>query len=100
MALQGSGQIKLSEIQTEYGGSAPTQLSEYFDKGNAPGSGEIQLAADFYGTSNYSAISASGGSVSTDGDYKYHVFNSSGTFTVSSIGAGACLLYTSDAADE
>ena len=32
MALQGSGQIKLSEIETEYGGSAPTQLSEYHGK--------------------------------------------------------------------
>lgn len=52
MALQGSGQIKLSEIATEYGGSEPHQMSEYHDKGNAPASGEIQLAADFYGTSN------------------------------------------------
>ena len=65
MALQGSGQIKLSEIETEYGGSAPTQLSEYYSKGNAPGSGEIQLAADFYGTSNtttaYFLVIAGGG---------------------------------------
>ena len=53
MALQSSGQIKLSEIATEYGGSAPHALSEYHDKGNAPASGEIQIAADFYGTSNF-----------------------------------------------
>jgi len=52
MPLQSSGQIKLSEIATEFGGSAPHALSEYHDKGNAPASGEIQLAADFYGTSN------------------------------------------------
>jgi hypothetical protein len=52
MALQSSGQIKLSEIAAEFGGSAPHSLSEYHDKGNAPASGEIQLAADFYGTSN------------------------------------------------
>lgn len=52
MALTSSGQIKLSEIATEYGGSEPHALSEYHDKGNAPASGEIQLAADFYGTSN------------------------------------------------
>ena len=44
MALQGSGQIKLSEIATEYGGSAPHALSEYHSKGNAPASGEIQIA--------------------------------------------------------
>ena len=52
MALQSSGQIKLSEIATEFGGSAPHSLSEYYGDGNAPSSGEIQLAADFYGTSN------------------------------------------------
>ena len=52
MGLQSSGQISLSNIATEFGGSAPHSLSEYYGKGNAPGSGEIQLAADFYGTSN------------------------------------------------
>lgn len=57
MALQSSGQIKLSEIATEFGGSAPHSLSEYYNKGNAPGSGEIQLAADFYGTSNNISLS-------------------------------------------
>ncbi len=53
MALQSSGQIKLSEIAAEFGGSEPHALSEYHDKGNAPASGEIQLAADFYGTSDF-----------------------------------------------
>ncbi len=52
MPLQNSGQIKLSEIAAEFGGSAPHALSEYHGKGNAPSSGEIQLAADFYGTAN------------------------------------------------
>lgn len=52
MALQSSGQIKLSEIAAEFGGSAPHALSEYHGQGNAPASGEIQLAADFYGTSS------------------------------------------------
>lgn len=90
MALQGSGQIKLSEIQTEFGGSAPTAISEYYAAASGiPSSGEIQLGADFYGTSNYSAISASGGSVSTSGDYTFHRFNSSGTFTVNSVAGGA-----------
>ena len=56
MALQSSGQIKLSEIATEFGGSAPHSLSEYYGDGNAPSSGEIQLAADFYGTSSSLAI--------------------------------------------
>ena len=52
MAITGSGQVSLNDIQTEYGGSNPIGLSEYYSKGNAPGSGEIQLATDFYGTSN------------------------------------------------
>jgi len=52
MALQSSGAISLADIQTEFGGTNPISLSEYYSKGNAPASGEIQLAADFYGTSN------------------------------------------------
>ena len=59
MALQSSGQIKLSEIATEFGGTAPHSMSEYYaggsnvpsGTGSIPSSGEIQLAADFYGTS-------------------------------------------------
>ena len=56
MTLQSSGQISLSDIATEYGGAVPHSLSEYLGKGNAPPTGEIQLAADFYGTSNRVAI--------------------------------------------
>jgi hypothetical protein len=52
MALTGSGQISIGDIAGEFGGSEPHALSEYHDKGNAPASGEIQVAADFYGTSN------------------------------------------------
>ena len=55
MAITGSGQIKLTDIETEFGGSAPTQLSEYYSGGSnvpagtqsgggvtIPTSGEIQ----------------------------------------------------------
>ena len=55
MAVTGSGQIKLSDIYDEFTGthsSQEIQLSDYHDEGNAPASGEIQLAADFYGTSS------------------------------------------------
>ena len=48
----GTGQVSLGDIQTEYGGSNPIAISEYYDKGNAPSSGEIQIHADFQGTSN------------------------------------------------
>lgn len=51
MALQSSGQIKLSEIATEFGGSAPHSLSEYYGSDTVPSSGMIKLS-DFYGTSN------------------------------------------------
>lgn len=51
MAL-GTGQLSLGDIAGEYGGSAPHALSEYYNKGNAPSSGEIQIGADFHGTSN------------------------------------------------
>ena len=97
MALQGSGQIKLSEIAGEFGGSAPHQMSEYYSggsntpsgTGSVPTSGEIQ-ASDFYGTSNIAYINASGGNSTTNsGNYTYRTFTSSGTLTVSSIGAGS-----------
>ena len=55
MALQGSGAIKLSEIQTEFGGSNPISMSEYYRNGtyvpsnntDVPTSGEISMS-DFY----------------------------------------------------
>ena len=63
MALQSSGQIKLSEIATEFGGSAPHSMSEYYSGGSnvpagvqnassvtIPTSGQISLASSFYGS--------------------------------------------------
>jgi hypothetical protein len=51
MALQGSGQIKLSEIVAEFGGSAPHALSEYYAAATGvPASGAISFS-NFYGTS-------------------------------------------------
>ena len=55
MPIDGSGEIQLSDIYNEFTGthsSQEIQLSDYHDEGNAPASGEIQLAADFYGTSS------------------------------------------------
>lgn len=59
MALQSSGAISLSDIQTEFGGSNPISLSEYYRGGaytttnntGVPTSGTIQLD-DFYNASN------------------------------------------------
>ena len=55
MALQSSGAIKLSEIQTEFGGSNPISMSEYYRNGtyvpsnntDVPISGTISMS-DFY----------------------------------------------------
>ena len=49
MALQSSGQISLSDIASEFGGSTPHSLSEYYGKGGVTSSGQISLS-DFYGT--------------------------------------------------
>jgi len=147
MALQSSGQIKLSEVQTEHGGINPIHLSEYYGKYNSAHSqisesGDVTLAELYdtgvsvnggwssYGSwgscsvscgggtqsrtrscnnpsrayggvdcsgstsesqscntqSCWTATSASGGSVSTSGDYKIHTFTGSGTFSVSNSG--------------
>jgi hypothetical protein len=52
MALQNSGVISLSDIATEFGGSTPHSLSEYYAAASGvPSSGEIALD-DFYGKSN------------------------------------------------
>lgn len=64
MALQSSGAISLANIQTEFGGSNPISLSEYYRGGGlvpssvtaVPASGTIDFA-DFYGTSNVSPMS-------------------------------------------
>lgn len=51
MPLQSSGAISLSDIQTEFGGSNPIGLNEYYAAATGiPGSGTISLA-DFYGAS-------------------------------------------------
>jgi hypothetical protein len=52
MALQSSGEISLNDIATEFSGTAPHSLSEYYgvDTG-IPSSGEISFS-DFYGATS------------------------------------------------
>lgn len=59
MTLQSSGAISLSDVQTEFTGSNPISISEYYGVGTVPASGTISLN-DFYGTSNevYKTISS------------------------------------------
>lgn len=72
MALQGSGQISLGDIATEFGGSQPHALSEYYGKGNAAGSGQIRLANDFYGTSNFSYTYLANGGIGSVGPSSFN----------------------------
>lgn len=89
MALQASGPISIDDIVAEFGGSSPDSLTEYYGAAaGVPSSGAISLT-DFYGTSNFTPISASGGTVYTSGSYRYHRFTSSGTFTINSIASGS-----------
>lgn len=85
MALQSSGAISLSQIQTEFGGSNPISLSEYYAGGSnvpsgttgtggaIPTSGEISIG-DFYGSSNRVSITLTI-SANTNG---YNIFNNRG----------------------
>ena len=81
--ITGSGQVSLGDIYDEFtdthSGAEEIQLTDYYEKGNAPASGEIQLAADFYGTS---AGIATGGIISIDGSDTVHIFESNGNFVL------------------
>jgi len=94
MALPASGTITMLDIQTEFGGPAsPIQLSSYYRGGayvtpnntSVPTSGQISLS-NFYGAFKATFPSATGGTVTTSGNFKTHTFTSSGSFVVSSIG--------------
>lgn len=63
MALQASGTIKLSEVQTEFGGSNPISISEYYGSDTVPASGVISLS-DFYGTASGPTIEIGDGTIS------------------------------------
>lgn len=52
MPLQSSGAISLNNIQTEFGGSNPIGINEYYGSGGAPASGTISIG-DFYGRSAF-----------------------------------------------
>lgn len=58
MAIPTSKPLAMSTVQTEYGGTNPINLSEYYSKGNAPASGEITLWADFNGTANEATVTS------------------------------------------
>ena len=86
MALQGSGAISINNINVELGKAGTTTSSlglADFRTLAGVASGAISMS-NFYGKSKY--ISASGGTITTYGNYRVHTFSSSGTFTVSQVG--------------
>lgn len=73
MALQSSGAISLSDIQTEFLGTNPISLSEYYDAaGGIPSSGAIDFS-DFYGKSRISIVDTNS-TYSTGGALTTHSF--------------------------
>lgn len=89
MALPNTGAISIGDIAAEFGGVSPHSLSEYYSAGSGiPTSGEISVS-DFYGASAATFIEATGGSVSTSGNYKFHTFTSgSSQFNVTQTASG------------
>ena len=74
MALQTTGEIKFSEIQTEFGGSNPIQMSEYYKGGtNVP--------------STVGSAPGSWGSYTTSGNYYYNMQN------ITNIGVNYWIVY-------
>lgn len=102
MAIPASGTVSLSDIQTEFGGSNPISISEYYSAaGGVPASGEISIS-DFYGTSagtvalsdlnvyNFSAFSSVTASVqyNSDGSVATSPSSSSTWFSPTASGTG------------
>lgn len=99
MAVPSTGPVGLSDIAAEFGGSVPHSLSEYYaggglvpssttgNEGTVPTSGTISINS-LRGASNVAPITATGGTISDAGGYRYHTFTSAGTFTVTAQGVG------------
>lgn len=114
MAIPSSGPISLDDIQTEFGGTNPISLSEYYaggslvasgttgDSGPIPTSGEISIG-EFYGSANRVTINLSNAGTaskqniytlaSADPTYSAGitdvVYTNSGTLTSDSTGTAA-----------
>lgn len=98
MAIPSSGPITLANIQTEFGGSNPISLGEYYAGGGlvpagttgtygaVPSSGAISIR-NFYGTSNIPALSVTGGSSSSG--YASRVNAGSETVSTSTVSVSA-----------
>jgi len=85
MAIPSSGSLALSAIQTEFGGSNPISMSEYYaggsnvpsgttgDSGSIPSSGAVAIS-QFYGSTNRVAIALTISSTTQN----YNIYNNRG----------------------
>jgi hypothetical protein len=91
MALQSSGQISLSDIQTEFGGSNPISLSEYYGaESSLPTSGQIAMN-QFYGLSDVTAPVWNSSTKTFDLGTPDTIQTKTSTFTLSQSGAVAII---------
>lgn len=88
MAIPTSKPLAMSTVQTEYGGTNPINLSEYYGKGNAPASGEITLWADFNGTSNIVTVTNVSQEYNWYGDSTYTTEDTTETAVMIAAGTG------------
>lgn len=109
MALTSSGQLKFSEIQTEFGGSNPISFSEYYSAGtiiaaslgftgrvitNVPATGMIKVS-NFYSAAKGTEAAASADvtiSITAGSSYNTHGYRNDGT-TFGSIASGSATAY-------
>ena len=85
MALQSSGAISLDDIHVELDAPSGTTVSinDSDVRGLIGKSADAQSSFnEFYGAANITYMAGSGGSTATSGNFKFHYFNSSGTFTI------------------
>jgi hypothetical protein len=106
MTLQASGAISLANVQTEFGGSNPIGINEYYAAAaGVPGSGTISLY-DFYGKSAFSGWNeysfgnrqVSGSQYTTTDNFSGNIItpgagNSPQTFQIYGNGSGSATLY-------
>lgn len=86
-----TGQISLDDVNIELGIASGTQINmndaDVRALAGVP-TGQIAMS-DLQGKTGPEYVAATGGTVSTNGNYKVHKFTSSGTFTVTSAGNAA-----------
>jgi hypothetical protein len=85
MTLPASGALSFSQIQTEFTGSNPIAMTEYYGRGGLPASGVIKVS-DFYGKSNGIPIGLTAGLNAGGGSFTNYTGYGDGTYGVGAFG--------------